>query len=49
MDIQINGNNINAQEQIKNILDFKVGKAINFMPNRILSHDILGKVMLVGF
>ena len=46
---QINGNNINAQEQIQNILDFKVGKAINFMPNRILSHDILGKVMLVDF
>ena len=46
---QINGSNINAQEQIQNILDFKVGKAINFMPNRILSHDILGKVMLVDF
>jgi len=46
---QIHGTNKNAQEQIQNILDFKVGRAINFMPNRILSHDILGKVMLVDF
>jgi len=30
-------------------LKSKVGSPVNFMPNRILSHDILGKVMLVDF
>ncbi len=46
---KISGNLANADTQIKDILNFKVGSAISFMPNRILSHDILGKVMLVDF
>ena len=41
--------NPSAEEQISNILNFRIGSPINFMPNRILSHDILGKVMLVDF
>ena len=41
--------NSSAEEQISNILNFRIGSPINFMPNRILSHDILGKVMLVIF
>ena len=41
--------NSSAEEQISNILNFRIGSPINFMPNRILSHDILGKVMLVDF
>ena len=43
------GRNENANQQVKSILDNKIGSAINFAPNRILSHDILGKVMLVDF
>ena len=43
------GRNNNAEVQVKSILEKKIGKAINFAPNRILSHDILGKVMLVDF
>ncbi len=43
------GRNNNAEVQVKSILEKKIGEAINFAPNRILSHDILGKVMLVDF
>ena len=43
------GKNDNADLQVKAILENKIGTAINFAPNRILSHDILGKVMLVDF
>ena len=43
------GLNNNAEKQVKSILEKKLGKPINFAPNRILSHDILGKVMLVDF
>ena len=43
------GLNNNAEEQVKSILEKKLGNPINFAPNRILSHDILGKVMLVDF
>ncbi|MAD13846.1 MAG: aconitate hydratase AcnA [Pelagibacteraceae bacterium] len=43
------GKNKNADSQVKAILENKIGAAINFAPNRILSHDILGKVMLVDF
>jgi aconitate hydratase len=43
------GRNNYASEQVKSILENKIGSAINFAPNRILSHDILGKVMLVDF
>ena len=43
------GRNDNAKAQIKSILEKRLGEAINFAPNRILSHDILGKVMLVDF
>ena len=46
---KINGDDIDADKQIEDILNYKVGAAISFMPNRILSHDILGKVMLVDF
>jgi len=46
---KINKLNPNADEQINSIVNFAVGAPINFMPNRILSHDILGKVMLVDF
>jgi len=46
---KINNHNSNADDQINNILKSKVGSPVNFMPNRILSHDILGKVMLVDF
>ena len=38
-----------ADQQIEYIVNSKVGLPINFVPNRILSHDILGKVMLVDF
>ncbi len=38
-----------ADEQINNVLGSLIGSPVNFMPNRILSHDILGKVMLVDF
>jgi aconitate hydratase len=38
-----------ADQQIEYIVNSKVGSPINFVPNRILSHDILGKVMLVDF
>ena len=41
--------NNNADEQVQSIIECKIGSAINFAPNRILSHDILGKVMLVDF
>ena len=43
------GRNDNAEAQIKSILEKRLGEPINFAPNRILSHDILGKVMLVDF
>ena len=43
------GLNNNAEKQVKSILEKKLGNPINFAPNRILSHDILGKVMLVDF
>ena len=43
------GRNNNADDQVKSIIEGKIGTAINFSPNRILSHDILGKVMLVDF
>ena len=43
------GRNNNADDQVKSIIEGKIGTAINFAPNRILSHDILGKVMLVDF
>ncbi len=43
------GRNDNAEDQIQSILEKRLGQAINFAPNRILSHDILGKVMLVDF
>ena len=43
------GRNDNAEVQIQSILEKRLGQAINFAPNRILSHDILGKVMLVDF
>ena len=43
------GKNNEAEDQVKSILNNKIGSAINFAPNRILSHDILGKVMLVDF
>ena len=43
------GLNNNAEEQVKSILEKKLGNPINFAPNSILSHDILGKVMLVDF
>ena len=46
---KINGDDIDATRQIEDILNYKLGAAISFMPNRILSHDILGKVMLVDF
>jgi len=46
---KLNSSNKLAEEQIDYILNSKVGAPINFMPNRILSHDILGKVMLVDF
>jgi len=46
---KINQSNDLADQQIQSILNCKVGAPINFMPNRILSHDILGKVMLVDF
>jgi aconitate hydratase len=46
---KINGDDIDADKQIDDILNYKLGAAISFMPNRILSHDILGKVMLVDF
>ena len=38
-----------ADQQMEYIVNSKVGSPINFVPNRILSHDILGKVMLVDF
>jgi len=38
-----------ADQQMEYIVNCKVGSPINFVPNRILSHDILGKVMLVDF
>ena len=38
-----------ADQQIGYIVNSKIGSPINFVPNRILSHDILGKVMLVDF
>ena len=44
----LNRNN-NSEDQINSIIDKKIGHPINFAPNRILSHDILGKVMLVDF
>ena len=44
----LNRNN-NSERQINSIIDKKIGHPINFAPNRILSHDILGKVMLVDF
>ena len=44
----LNRNN-NSKDQINSILEKKIGQPINFAPNRILSHDILGKVMLVDF
>ena len=43
------GKNENAKEQVASVLGSKIGSAINYAPNRILSHDILGKVMLVDF
>ena len=43
------GQNEFADQQVKYIVNCKVGSPINFVPNRILSHDILGKVMLVDF
>jgi aconitate hydratase len=46
---KINNENDLADQQLEYILNSKVGSPINFMPNRILSHDILGKVMLVDF
>src|SRR6056300_808854 len=46
---KINNENDLADQQLEYILTSKVGSPINFMPNRILSHDILGKVMLVDF
>jgi aconitate hydratase len=46
---KINKVNNLADQQLEFILNCKVGTPINFMPNRILSHDILGKVMLVDF
>jgi aconitate hydratase len=46
---KISGDSIDSDKQIEDILNYKVGAAISFMPNRILSHDILGKVMLVDF
>ena len=46
---KINRKNDFADEQVNFITNLQVGSPINFMPNRILSHDILGKVMLVDF
>src|SRR6056300_2065094 len=46
---KINNENDLADQQLEYILNSKVGSPISFMPNRILSHDILGKVMLVDF
>ena len=46
---KISGDSIDSDKQIEDILNYKLGAAISFMPNRILSHDILGKVMLVDF
>ena len=43
------GQNEFADQQLEYIVNCKVGSPINFVPNRILSHDILGKVMLVDF
>ena len=43
------GQNEFADQQVEYIVNCKVGSPINFVPNRILSHDILGKVMLVDF
>jgi len=43
------GRNNNADDQVKSIIEGKIGTAINFSPNRILSQDILGKLMLVDF
>ena len=43
------GKNEEADTQVNSILEKKIGSPINFAPNRILSHDILGKVMLVDF
>ena len=43
------GQNEFADQQVEYIVNCKVGSPINFAPNRILSHDILGKVMLVDF
>ncbi len=43
------GQNEFADQQMEYIVNCKVGSPINFVPNRILSHDILGKVMLVDF
>ncbi len=43
------GQNEFADQQMEYIINCKVGSPINFVPNRILSHDILGKVMLVDF
>ena len=43
------GQNEFADQQMEYIVTCKVGSPINFVPNRILSHDILGKVMLVDF
>ena len=35
------GRNDNAEIQVQSILEKRLGEAINFAPNRILSHDIL--------
>ena len=43
------GKNEEADTQVNSILEKNIGSPINFSPNRILSHDILGKVMLVDF
>ena len=43
------GKNEEADTQVNSILEKNIGSPINFAPNRILSHDILGKVMLVDF
>ena len=43
------GQNEFADQQLEYVVNCKVGSPINFVPNRILSHDILGKVMLVDF
>ena len=43
------GKNKEADTQVNSILEKNIGSPINFAPNRILSHDILGKVMLVDF